>query len=465
MVSIGSAFQGMSARVGVLAAALPLLMGGALPAEAATASHVFTPAVGEHVRYQYVGAALEEDGQVKFGCQLRSRDPNSSRAFCYGPDQIRAAYDVQPALDAGVNGAGRTIVIVDAYQSPTIARDLAAFDALWGYPAPPSFDVVAPDGLTPFDVTSNTQLNWSSEISLDVEWAHAMAPRAAIVLVLAKTADDQDMLNATRYAVAHNLGDVISQSFGEAGMCAGPDLAAQQHAVFEAANAKGITLFASSGDHGSAQPTCNGASLVLSASTPASDPLVTAVGGTHLLADAVSGAYQSEVAWNNPRAAELGATGGGFSNLYRRPGYQAPFQADNKSRGVPDVAYAGDLRGGMIGAWSALCGIAVNCAPTGGVGFFAFGGTSAGSPQWAAFAAMADQMAGHRVGAINKELYHIAKSADYADALRDVTSGDNSFGGIDGFSADTGWDASTGLGTPRVAGLLPLIAKTAPSNN
>jgi len=163
---------------------------------------------------------------------------------------------------------------------------------------------------------------------------------------------------------------------------------------------------------------------------------------------------------------ERGATGGGFSQLFRRPGYQAPFQDDNKHRGVPDVAYAADLRGGMLTAWSALCGIAVNCVPTFGVGFFDIGGTSAGSPQWAAFAALAGQIAGHRIGGINKELYHIAKSDDYTSAFHDVTAGDNAFApGIDGFSAAPGWDAATGLGSPRVAGLLPILAKTAPANN
>jgi subtilase family serine protease len=465
LLSIGSAFRGVSARAGALVAALPLLLGGALPAEAATAGHVFSPAMSDHVRYQFLGAAIEADGQVKFSCQIRNRNPLFPAPFCYGPDQIRAAYEVQPLLDAGIDGSGRTIVIVDAFQSPTIRGDLAAFDARWGYPAPPSFSIVAPDGLATFDITNDAHVMWSMEISLDVEWAHVMAPGAAIALVLSKSDDDEDMLNAAQYAVDHNLGDVISMSFGEAETCAGP-LAAREHDIFEAADAKGITLFAAAGDFGSAQHACGALSYVSSASSPATDPLVTGVGGTQLMADAFSGAYQSETAWNNPRPEpELGATGGGFSSLYRRPGYQAPFQDDKKRRGVPDVAFAADMRGGLISTWSVLCGIAFNCAPTGGVGYFGFGGTSAGSPQWAAFAVLADQVAGHRIGSINKELYHIGKSADYADAFHDVSSGNNAFGGIDGFSAGPVWDAATGLGTPRVAGLVPMLAKTAPANN
>jgi subtilase family serine protease len=424
---------------------MPMLLGGAVPASAAIVSHAMTPAVGSSVRYEYAGSA-EDFGQIHFGCQLRSRDPNFPRAFCYGPDQIRAAYDIQSVLDGGTTGADQTIVIVDAFQSPTIQKDLAAFDAIWNIPAPPSFNIIAPDGLTPFDVTSPNQVGWSAEISLDVEWAHAVAPGANIDLVLAKSNDDADILSATRYAVDHDLGDVISQSFGEAEACMDPTLIEQQHQVFAQATAKGITLFASSGDQGAAQPTCDGKSLMLSASTPASDPQVTGVGGTHLLADAHTGVYGSESVWND----DFGAGGGGFSTIYRRPGYQAPVQGNNKQRGVPDVAYNGDVRGGVVAAWSVLF-------PANVVAFFIFGGTSAGSPQWAGIVALADQKGGHRLGAINKTLYHIGKSDGYGAAFHDITSGNNSFEGVAGFDAVAGWDAATGLGTPDVANLIPLL--------
>ena len=120
------------------------------------------------------------------------------------------------------------------------------------------------------------------EISLDVVWAHAIAPGANITLVLAKSDADADILSATKYAVDNHLGDVISQSFGENESCMDPSLLAQQHQVFADATMKNITIFASSGDEGAAQGTCDGSSLVQAASTPASDPLVTAVGGTEL---------------------------------------------------------------------------------------------------------------------------------------------------------------------------------------
>src|SRR6266852_2914379 len=415
MRSITSSVRALAARAGAVALAVPMLLGGAVPASAAVVAHAMTPAVGSIVRYEYIGTA-EPQGLVVFGCQTRPRLGPPARAFCYGPDQIRAAYDIQPVLDGGITGTGRTIVIIDAFQSPTIQKDLAAFDAIWNIPAPPSFNIIPPPGgLTPFVATDPNQVGWSSEISLDVEWAHAVAPGANIDLVLAKSNDDVDILSATRYAVDHNLGDVISQSFGEAEACMDPALVEQQHQVFAQATAKGITLFASSGDQGAGQPTCDGQSLMLSASTPASDPQVTGVGGTHLLADAHTGAYGSESVWND----DFGAGGGGFSTVYRRPGYQAPFQSNEKQRGVPDVAYNGDVRGGVIAAFGVPFGVGA---------LFIFGGTSAGSPQWAGIIALADQKAGHRLGAINKTLYHIGKSDAYGSAFHDITDGSNSFG-------------------------------------
>ncbi len=462
MRSITSSARALAARAGAVALAVPMLLGGAVPASAAINSHAVTPAGGSSVRYEYAGSA-EEMGQVHFGCQVRSRDPNFPRSFCYGPDQIRAAYDIQSVLDSGTNGAGQTIVIVDAFSSPTLATDLAAWNDVWGIcgmsvpatipcPAPPSLKIIAPDGLTPFVVGDPNQVGWSSEISLDVEWAHAIAPGANIDLVLAKTNQDADILSVTKYAVDHNLGSVISQSFGEAEACADPRLLVQEHAIFAAASDKGITLFASSGDQGAAQPTCDGAGFFKSASTPASDPNVTGVGGTHLLADAHTGAYASESVWND----DFGAGGGGFSTVYRRPGYQAALQDNNKQRGVPDVAYDGDVRGGVVGAWSVLCGIAVDCGKA-NIGFFVLGGTSAGSPQWAGIVALADQKGGHRLGEINKTLYHIGKGDSYGSAFHDITSGNNNFGAVKGVPAAAGWDAATGLGTPDVAHLIPLL--------
>ncbi len=439
------------ARAAVLALSAPLLVAGSVPASAAIIGHAMAPAVDSESQVDY---------WADFQADTTPSPPSLPKCAtsvpvgCFGADTTRMAYGIQPVLNQGITGAGRTIVIIDAFQNPAIRADLTRFDSFWGIldpslknPNPSSFTIcpsascTTPWEVPPFDPTNKDQLSFSKEISIDVEWAHAIAPDASIVLVEASSKNDVDLVAATRFAVDNNLGDVITQSFGEAEMCASQSVLDQQHAVFQKAAELGITVFASSGDKGAGRQACNDPnSLVFSVSTPASDPQVTAVGGTRLVAGA-GGAYMSETAWNTP---SVGASGGGFSSLFRRPSFQAPLQKDNnKARGVPDVAYNADPGTPFL---------AVHM----GRGAFA-AGTSAGTPQWAGIIALADQAAGRRLGSINKTLYHIAKSDAYSSAFNDITSGGNSLLGIAGYDAKPGWDAVTGLGTPIVSNLIPLL--------
>jgi subtilase family serine protease len=391
-------------------------------------------------------------GIVHFSCQL------TSPPGCYGPDQIRAAYAIQPLLDRGIDGSGRTIVIVDAFGSPTLGPDVSFFDTLWGL-APANVTVTAPFGVGTTDPAN--AFGWQAETSLDVEWAHVVAPGAHIVLVVARTSDDQDILNATKYAVDNNLGDVISQSFGEAEQCMDPAILAQQHVLFNQASAKGITLLASSGDSGSSQFTCDGKAFFKAVSTPATDPNVTAVGGTRLVADGVSGAYQSESVWNEETTfgiidQEPLAPGGGVSVIFSRPDYQAPVVKDTHMREVPDVAYNAAINGGVI---TVIDLQDIGCC-------FRVGGTSVGSPQWAGIVALADQMAGGRIGQLNKTLYHLGQRGSASSFFHDITVGTNAvianpaFPGspIAGFNAVPGWDETTGWGTPIASALVPALA-------
>jgi subtilase family serine protease len=400
-----------------------------------------------------------------FGCQTRPMD-GSQGPRCYQPAQIQNAYNITPLLNRGINGAGRTIVIVDAYGSPTIASDLQTFDAAMGLPNP-SFTQITPAGSPPpFDINDPNQFGWSVETTLDVEWAHVTAPGANIVLAVAPSNNDSDILNTTTYVVDHNVGDVISQSFGEAEACMDPTLLSEQHAVFAKAVRKGITLFASSGDSGASQPSCdpNSTAALFAASTPASDPNVTGVGGTTLTADPSTGAYQSETAWTEPfgcnppavAPTDVNCSGGGFSSVYARPGYQSALQK-NRARGVPDVAYNAGLAGGVL-IYSATINV-FEGLPANAAAFFIVGGTSAGSPQWAGLAADADQLGRHRMGNIDPALYSIAQAKkQYAKALHDITTGNNDVAEIDGgFNAGPRWDPVTGLGTPNAAELLPLL--------
>jgi subtilase family serine protease len=376
------------------------------------------------------------DPNIKFSCQT----PGAA-VRCYGPHQIREAYDIQRVLDAGINGTGSTIVIMDAFQSPTIRHDLQTFDTLFGLHTP-TLNIIAPNGLTPFNPSDPNQVGWAAEITLDVEYSHAIAPDATIDLVLAKSNMDADLLSVTKYAVDNNLGEVISQSFGEGEICMAPALRTLQHQIYQEAVNKGITLFASSGDQGAAQPTCDGTSFFLSASTPASDPLVTAVGGTYLNANPQSGRYHGESAWND----SFGASGGGFSVLFPRPSFQSGFVV-NKMRGVPDIAYDADVNGGVLVVWSSS-GLGPNLV-------FIFGGTSAGSPQMAGELALVNQQFG-RQGDINPILYDGFARHGYSTFFHDITVGTNTFTGagsngktvtITGYNTRQGWDPVTGLGS------------------
>jgi subtilase family serine protease len=420
----------------LLVGAVPLLCG-------AGATRV--PVMSPHLVVGPRAIPVSLPGDAMFSCQL----PGAPVA-CYVPSQILTAYNIQPLLDQGFTGTGKTIVIVDAFSPPTIEKDLDVFNRVFGLPAMnaggPTFTIVKPDGVPPFDPNDPDQVGWSGEISLDVEWAHAIAPGANIVLVLAKSDEDADMLSATKYAVDHRLGDVISQSFGENESCLDPSLAKQQHQVFVEATLKNITLLASSGDDGAAQLTCDGNSFVQAVSSPADDPLVVAVGGTHLSA-ALDGTYQGETVWND----EFGASGGGYSVLFNKPFYQLA-AVRGKKRGVPDVAYNGDVNGGVLTAWS-------QGDPSQVGEIFIFGGTSAGSPQWAGLVALADQRAGFDLGFISQGLYGMQLIPSVRSAsFHDVTSGNNSVSlsdangnpvNIAGYSAGIGWDATTGLGSPN----------------
>ena len=398
-----------------------------------------------------ISQVAKPSGTVRFTCQL------TVPAGCYGPDQMRTAYGTQSLLNAGFDGTGRTIIIIDAYGSPTLDSDLTTFNTIWGLPAA-SISVFTPFGIDPTDPDNAD--GWAGETSLDVQWAHAIAPGAKIALVIAKSNNDADILDATQYAVDHDLGDVVSQSFGEAEQCmTGPDLKRQQR-IFRQAVQHGITLFASSGDAGPAQPTCDGTHLFKAASTPASDPNVTGVGGTTLIADGTSGAYQSESTWNESEIFseiygdyEAVAGGGGVSVLYRRPFYQL-LATHDKQREVPDVSYNAAVFNGVIVVFDG--------------NFYRFGGTSAGSPQWAAIIAIVDQLAHRRAGNINPALYLLARLKGSANPFHDIADGSNNTvpdvdgTTITGFTAVKGYDMATGLGTPNIDALVKAIAKQPP---
>jgi subtilase family serine protease len=450
---------------------------------------------------------------------------------CFDPLAIQRSYDLTPLYAANKDGAGQTIVIVDSFGSSTIRNDLRVFNTAFGLkhmcgeqnadgsartcaPGAPTFDILEVQGSPPpvpppaNNGTGQENHNlWSVEVSLDVEWAHAVAPGANILLVTTPTAETLgvqgfvQMMNAEQFVIDHHLGSVITQSFGSAEEAFGStqSLLNLRHA-FESAAANGVTVFASSGDTGTAnimkEPVKNPAVIPFpTVIWPASDPLVTAVGGTSLctniasLTDTTRGTMVDtssfpkdcraannpggtrEVTWNNTLTHGIPiATGGGPSHVFSRPDYQAG-TVSGSARTIPDVAYNADPFTGVLvyDTEPAVAGGApggLRCAGTTtpcSAGWYVVGGTSASSPQWAGMIAIANQMnGGHPLGFINPSLYKIGHSSHYAADFFDVTTGNNQVDPtIPGFSAGTGWDPVTGWGTPRASKLIPDLIKLA----
>ncbi len=410
--------------------------------------------------------------------------------ICYGPSFIKKAYNFPSNLD----GTGQTILIVDAFGSPTIEADLALFDSIFGIPVPPSFTIFCPQGCPPFNPNDKLHgvIGWSVETSLDVEYAHAMAPGANIVLVVAPTSTGNAINAAEAAAIEKYPGSIMSQSFGSGEFLIQGNKVqmAQAHKNYLAAQAAGITVLASAGDFGAANAFMVGLKLIIgaqaNASFPASDPLVTAVGGTEgnpyatpgtatlscaanttcsaglvtftgpctsangfLVSPCTPVGYGGEQVWNEPLFAPGSTTGGAPSLLFPVPSYQSGLGLS--SRTTPDVSYNAAIHGGVLVANSTLLGVPA---------FFIIGGTSAGSPQWASIFALVNQCrANHSLGPrgfANPTIYSLAGAG-----FHDITAGNNQMAGTSvGFTAAASWDDATGWGTPDVANLVPGLAGT-----
>ncbi len=396
--------------------------------------------------------------------------PSGKALICYSPQMVRAAYNYAVTFEAvTLDGAGQTIAIVDAYGSPTIlpttspnygTSDLAKFDDELGLPDPPSLTIACPTAGCPVFNPSDTkhdEVGWAMETSLDVEWAHAAAPAANIVLVVAASSAWPDINAAVQSAINFPGVSVISQSFGQAEyqIAPGSSEVTKAHANYELAQSNRITVLASTGDSGAT----NGSKLP-NATFPASDPLVTAVGGSEGLPYPAglyaSGGYGGEQVWNENDRKDgiIGATGGAPSDLFPAPTFQkGPALA---FRTIPDVSYNAAQNGGVLVYVSALGGSTV--------GFYVMGGTGASAPQWAGIVAMTNQMRelmgnSQPLGYINPAIYMLAQGASAANDFHDITVGNNQLRGTHtGFPATRGYDLATGWGTPNVANLVPDLA-------
>lgn len=325
----------------------------------------------------------------------------------YSPSQIRHAYGFDQLT---ATGSGQKIAIVDAYGSPSIQKDLAVFSQQFALPAA-NLTIAYPTGKP-----KKTDAGWALETSLDVEWAHAIAPEASILLAVAKTNSFTDLMAAVDYAVSHGA-TAISMSWGAREFSG----EGTYDSHFQGKN--GVVFTASSGD--------NGAGV----SYPAASPGVVSVGGTTLKLDG-SNNWTSETAWSG--------SGGGVSAFEGSASYQSGFTSGN--RGVPDVSLVADPATGVA--------VYHSTRYFGSVGWFVVGGTSAGSPMWAALVAVANQGRTSPLTGGHSALYALAGSVTYGADYRDIQSGTNGSCGAN-CTAVSGYDLVTGLGSPLANNLIP----------
>ncbi len=309
------------------------------------------------------------------------------------PDQVKAAYNLPS------DGGKGAIAIIGAYDDVTIEDDLAAFSKQFNLPACTTKNNCFEKHI----IKSGTKTNsgWAMETTLDVEWAHAIAPRAKILLVEAATPSGQNLLNAVDYAAKR--ADVVAVSMSWGGAEFPEEINLDAHFVSKS----GAVFLASSGDNGSG------------ASWPASSPNVIGVGGTTLNLKN-NGSVSSETAWSG--------SGGGVSVYEKQPVFQSTYSISKSKnmRAIPDVSYNADPATGFpivrLGVWRTV------------------GGTSAGAPQWAGIVALGK-------GARLDRLYDDKASGNNTDYFRDITSGSN--GNCIFFcSARRRYDYITGLGSP-----------------
>ncbi|MFZ0892047.1 MAG: S53 family peptidase [Thermoplasmata archaeon] len=515
--------RALSSRVVHQESARVVSIGIALLVVCSTAGFVALTGAVLPASFHGVGSKTALDLHVTYlGKTLSSSQPSpycnygtASSPFlllCYSPQDLKVAYD----YPTGLNGAGQTVVIVDAFGYPTVQADLNTFDAQFGLPYT-HVQIVCQSGVCPvFNPNDPDQVVWSTEISEDVQTVHSLAPGAHIVLFVATTDDDLTLEQAALSAIEMFPHSIISQSWGDpeldmlqgtcfddtdnpSGDCSPAyvqEVLATGEKAYQLAAAEGTTVFASASDWGadnsalcSSFPSPCGFTSA-NPIYPSSSPWVTAVGGTQgnpyyngsAPANCGTAAVCSLglVKFLNTPSCQLDtetptppvecipvgyggeqvwnepqfdlATGGAPSLIFGTPAYQGGLGLH--SRATPDVSADAAASGGGLNYWSAIPSEA---------GWMDSVGTSFGSPIWSTIAALADQYAAEfhlgTIGFINPALYLIGEiPLLYHLAFHDITVGNNAVAGSTvGFNAGPGWDDASGWGTPNVAYLVPLL--------
>ena len=357
------------------------------------------------------------------------------------PAQIQRAYGLNQVTD---QGQGETIALVDAYSQPNIRNDISVFSSDFGLPqmdgknGDPTLSVLVPTGQpTPIDApTSGPNAGWGIEISLDVEWAHSIAPYANIDLITCTNSggdylfgaevDHQPYSSGVVYAATLPGVVVVSNSYGSG------EFNGETNYDSQFTTNPNVAYTVSTGDGGAP------------GEYPAYSPNVVAVGGTSLTLLGLKGQYGLESGWSG--------SGGGVSQYESVPSFQSSNGVNNGARSIPDVSMDANPNTGVY-VYDSYDG--------GPNGYYEVGGTSLSSPMWAGLIALGDQARG-TAGALNSAgvldaLYGAYDSSNYSTDFHDVTTGSN------GHSAGTGYDLVTGIGTPKAPAIVSLLGSTAPA--
>ena len=368
---------------------------------------------------------LDDRPQARF--PLRPRPPRAAAAPSYSPPEVAAAYGFPTATTGSGEGIG-FVELGGGYRPD----DLASYFASLGLPAP-TVAAVGVDGAS--NAPTGSPTGPDAEVELDLEVAGSIASGATLTAYFAPNTD-AGFLDAVTSAVHDTVHapSVLSISWGGPEESWTAQARAALESAFEDAAALGISVVAAAGDQGATDGSADGA---LEVDFPASAPGAIGCGGTTLSLSA--GAIVSETTWNELASGE-GATGGGVSEVFARPSFQATVDvplAPNgfAGRGVPDVAGDADP----------VTGYSLRVDGTATV----LGGTSAVAPLWAALLARVNQALGRKVGDVLPLLYGAP-----AGTFRDIVHGGNG-----GYSAGPGWDPCTGLGSPNGSALLRALAR------
>lgn len=458
----------------------------------------------EHAFTTNGGLPMARYAGNRYGADITNTAPGTLPPCGYQPSELQTAYGLTQVYAAGLDGAGQTVVIVDAFGSPTIANDAETFSQFYGLPdlTQDNFAVYFPGG-----PPAAQDAGWATETSLDVEWAHAIAPRANIALVVAPTSNDPELQVAILYAIRQHLGNVISNSWGEAE----GDEPASNLETFNQINrlaaAVGISVHFSTGDSGDSNPSgITPNKQVPGVSTPADSPWATAVGGTSLALDS-NGQPRFQTAWGNNltrivntaslgsppivpplRLGFQGGSGGGSSGFFAKPNFQQSLPGNRRL--LPDIAFLADpFTGAEVICDGSSC---FGLPPGSGQHVAVVGGTSLASPMFSALWAIANEASGPSgLGQAARLLYGLPRGAindvlavgSVEDVWGSITTSNGTadlspaalaqplgtqapfysalyngtstrwyvltFGTDSSLAAAPGWDDATGLGTPN----------------